>query len=181
LTKAAIKRIEEMAGDHGFGDFKWINPKEIVTGRWVRTKCVYGCPSYGKKACCPPQVPSMDECRNLFNEYQKGLFFHLAKKLKDPKMRYPWTREINKKALAFERDVFLMGFHKAFIFVPSPCNICSECKSQKSECCNPSLARPTLESFCVDVFASARKFGYPIQVLKGYGEEMNRYGALLVE
>ena len=96
-------------------------------------------------------------------------------------MRYSWSRKINPKVLAFERDVFLMGFHKAFIFLPAPCNICSECKNEKSECGNPSLARPTLEGYCVDVFATARKFGYPIQVLREYGEEMNRYGALLIE
>jgi len=33
----------------------------------------------------------------------------------------------------------------------------------------------------VDVFTTARKFNYPIEVLKNYGEETNRYGLLLVE
>jgi predicted metal-binding protein len=173
--------IGELAKKHGFVDFKLINPAEIVTGSWVRTKCTFGCTSYGRKACCPPQLPSPGECRNLFDEYNLGLFFHLTKALKDPKARYDWSRDVNPKALAFERDVFLMGFPKAFIFLPAPCNICDECKSEKCQCGNPSMARPTLEAYCVDVFATAQKFGYPIQVLKGYGEEMNRYGALLIE
>jgi len=181
VIKNMTNKIGESARDHGFNDFKWINPTEIVTGYWVRTKCAFGCPSYGRKACCPPQLPSLGECQNLFEEYRKGLFFHLTKTFKDPKMRYSWSRGINQKALSLERDVFLMGFHKAFIFLPAPCNVCSECRSEKSECGNPSLARPTLEAYCVDVFATARKFGYPIQVLKGFGEETNRYGALLVE
>jgi hypothetical protein len=33
----------------------------------------------------------------------------------------------------------------------------------------------------VDVFTTARKFGYRIDVLRDYGEETNRYGVLLVE
>ena len=181
MTKAEMKKIGEIAKAHGIDDFKWIDPKEIMTRHWVRAKCAFGCPSYGRKACCPPAVPSVDECRRVFREYQKGLFFHRAKKFRDPKMRYCWNREANTKAVALERDVFLMGFYKAFIFAPAPCSICRDCKSEKSECRNPSLARPTLEAFSVDVFATARKFGYPIQVLRGYEEETNRYGALLLE
>jgi predicted metal-binding protein len=181
VTKTAMKQIGEMARKQGLEDFKWINPQEIVTGHWVRAKCIYGCPRYGLKACCPPEVPSVAECRSLFDEYRKGLFFHIPKKFEDSKMRFPWAREVNKAALLLEREVFLLGFHKAFIFTASPCNICVECKSAKRECRNPSLARPTLEAYSVDVFTTARKFGYPVRVLKGYEEETNRYGVLLVD
>jgi predicted metal-binding protein len=181
VTKTAMKRIEETARDHGIDDFKWVDPRLVVTGHWVRAKCIFGCPRYGLKACCPPEVPSVAECRGLFKEYRRGLFFHLTKKFEDPQMRFAWSREVNKKAMAFEREVFLSGFHKAFLFAAAPCNICGECKSRKGECRNPSLARPTLEAYCVDVFTTARKFGYPIQVLKGFEEETNRYGLLLVE
>ena len=181
MTKTAMKRIGEMAKSHGLDDFKWIDPKKIVTGHWVRAKCIYGCSRYGLKACCPPEVPPVAECKNLLKEFHQGLFFHLPKKFEDPQERFAWSREVNKRVLAFEREVFLSGFHKAFIFTPAPCNICGECKSSKRECRNPSLARPTLEAYSVDVFTSARNFGYPAQVLKGYEEETNRYGLLLVE
>lgn len=181
MTKAAMDQIGRMAQVQGIEDFKWVDPKQIVTGHWVRTKCVYGCPRYGSKACCPPEVPSVAECRDLFKEYRKGVFFHLPKKFEDPQMRFAWSREVNKKVLAFEREVFLGGFHKAFIFTPAPCNICGECKPNKRECRNPSSARPTLEAYCVDVFTTARKFGYPIEVLNKYDQETNRYGLLLVE
>jgi len=33
----------------------------------------------------------------------------------------------------------------------------------------------------IDVFATVRKLGYPIEVLKDYSEEMNRYAILLIE
>jgi hypothetical protein len=33
----------------------------------------------------------------------------------------------------------------------------------------------------VDVFATARQCGFPIQVLEDYSQPMNRYGLLLIE
>jgi hypothetical protein len=46
---------------------------------------------------------------------------------------------------------------------------------------NPRPGRPTLESMAIDVFSTVRKLGYPIEVLKDYSEEMNRYAILLIE
>ena len=43
------------------------------------------------------------------------------------------------------------------------------------------MARPSPESFCVDVFTTVRKYGYPIKVLRDYDQEMNRYAILMVE
>ncbi|MBU1206921.1 MAG: DUF2284 domain-containing protein, partial [Proteobacteria bacterium] len=62
MTKREANQIERIARAHGLDDFKWIQPKMIVTGYWVRAKCNYGCPSYGKRACCPPELPSFAEC-----------------------------------------------------------------------------------------------------------------------
>jgi predicted metal-binding protein len=181
MTRDEAKKIEGMARAHGLEDFKWIQPKSIITGYWVRAKCHYGCPSYGKKACCPPELPSFSECQKFFTEYQSGLLFHLSIRLRKPEMRLPWGRKVNKKMIDLEKEVFLSGFYKAFIFPANPCRICEQCKKSKQECLHPDIARPTLEGFCVDVYATARKMGYPIQVLKGYGDEMNRFGILLVE
>jgi len=176
-----MKQIEKLARTHNLSDFKWIEPKTITPRHWVRAKCVYGCPRYGKKACCPPEAPSVAECKAFFAEYRSGLFYHLTKRFTDPNKRFTWAKEVNEAVLAWEREVFLLGYHKAFAFTAAPCNLCDPCKNTKSGCQNPLMARPTLEAFGVDVFATARKIGYPIQVLKGYNEETNRYGLLLVE
>jgi predicted metal-binding protein len=177
----SIPKVDELAKTHGFHDYKWMDPQEIITAHWVRTKCVYGCPSYGRKACCPPETPAVGDCRSLFGEYTKGILYHFSKQFTDAQLRHAWGRELVTQALAFERDVFLAGFHKAFIFPPAPCNLCAECTSPRTRCINPSKSRPTLESYSVDVFATARKFGYSIEVLRDYGDAINRYGALLVE
>lgn len=44
-----------------------------------------------------------------------------------------------------------------------------------------SKFRPCLEALGVDVFATARKLGYPIEVLTDYKQEMNRYSFLMIE
>ena len=181
MTKAAIKQIEKLARAHSLGDFKWMDPRTIIPRHWVREKCIYGCPRYGQKACCPPEVPSVAECKAFFAEYRYGLFYHLTKKFGDPKERFRWAREANKRVFALEREVFLSGFYKAFAFTAAPCNLCEHCKNTKRECWNPLVSRPTLEAFGVDVYATAHKMGYPLQVVKGYEEETNRFGLLLLE
>ncbi len=61
------------------------------------------------------------------------------------------------------------------------CQICEECTSERTNCKHPKLARPTPEGMAVDVFATVRKLGYPIEVLKDYSEKMNRYAFLMIE
>jgi hypothetical protein len=43
------------------------------------------------------------------------------------------------------------------------------------------MSRPTPESMAMDVFATVRKLGYPIDVLYDYSQEMNRYAFLFIE
>ncbi|HSR11518.1 MAG TPA: DUF2284 domain-containing protein, partial [Thermodesulfobacteriota bacterium] len=174
-------RIEKMAAAHGLGDFKWIQPRSIVLGEWVRMKCLYGCPGYGSRKTCPPFVPSVAECRDFFGEYRAGILFHFGVKFENPDMRHAWSNEVNKRMLEFEREVFLSGFQKAFLFPQAPCRLCGECSGTDKECRQPSKSRPTLEAFGVDVYTTARIAGFPIQVVKDYNEEINRYGLLLLE
>jgi len=181
MNRTEMKKIEKAAVKHGLKDFKWVRPRTIILGHWVRMKCDYGCPGYGKKRTCPPLVPPVEECGKFFREYQRGLLFHFAKKFKDPETRHSWSREINQKMLELEREVFLSGYYKAFVFTQAPCRVCKRCNGAEGDCRQPYLARPTLEAFGVDVYATVRMMGYPIQVLKDYHEEMNRFGLLLVE
>lgn len=180
MNPAAKKRIEGLANAHRLTDFKWMDPGRVIIGNWVRMKCNFGCPGYGKRRTCPPYLPSVEECRNFFKEYKRGLLFHFAKRFKNPEMRHPWSKEVNRRMLELEREVFLSGYQKAFIFTQAPCRVCKNCTGT-GECRHPYQARPTLEAFGVDVYGTARRMSYPIQVVKDYHDEMNRYGMLLVE
>jgi predicted metal-binding protein len=43
------------------------------------------------------------------------------------------------------------------------------------------MSRPCPEALGVDVFSTVRNAGFPIEVLTGFDQEMNRYAFLLVE
>jgi predicted metal-binding protein len=68
--------LERLFRSNGFEDYKWLSGKDVVTGEWVRMKCTFGCKSYAKRACCPPNVPSVDECRRFFDDYSRIAVFH---------------------------------------------------------------------------------------------------------
>ena len=173
--------LEALFNKHGYTDFKWIDPKQIVVAQWVRMKCTFGCPSFGKNAACPPNNPSVSECRRFFDEYSSAVVFHFEKQVDKPDDRHPWSRKVNLGLSKLEREVFLSGYRKAFLLFMDSCPLCDECAGRREDCKNPKMMRPSPEGMAVDVFATVRQFGFPIQVLADYSQTMNRYAFLLVE
>ena len=175
------EQLDKLFVKHKFRDFKWVNPRSFVVSEWVRMKCMFGCKEYGKNACCPPNTPSVSECRSFFWEYSEGVVFHFEKKLEKPEQRHEWTKGINERLLSLEREVFLRGNPKAFLLYMDSCNVCKNCAAERVRCMNKRSARPTPEAMAIDVFSTVRQLGYPIKVLRDYTEPMNRYAFLLVE
>jgi len=173
--------LEELFARHGFTDFKWIDPAAIKIAQWVRFRCQFGCSCFGKKGTCPPNLPSIDESRRLVSEYDTAAVFHFAKAAAVPEERWAWSREMHLRLCRLEREVFLAGYYKTFLIAFDCCRICGDCPGNRVECRNPELARPGADALGIDVFATVRSVGYPIQVLKDYGETMNRYAFLLIE
>jgi predicted metal-binding protein len=175
------RSIEDLARKHGVPDFRWISGNDVQVCRWVRFKCMFGCDSYGRNACCPPEVPSIAECRELFAEYGHILILQIAERLDDPEDRKEWSRKKNLALLPLERDVFLAGHHKVMLLFMDECRLCGECPGTRAECRKPCMARPCPEALGVDVFSTVRSAGFTIEVLTDYGQEMKRYAFLLVE
>jgi predicted metal-binding protein len=175
------EELESLFEKHGCTDFKWIDPEDIIVSRWVRMKCTFGCVEHGQNASCPPNVPSVPECRQFFSEYSTAVIFHFEKTVDNPEDRHAWSREVNLGLLELEREVFLSGYQKAFLLFMDSCSICKKCAGARAECKSPKLARPAPEAMAVDVFATVGKYGYPIEVLKDYSEAMNRYAFLMIE
>jgi predicted metal-binding protein len=173
--------VEKIVRSHGVTDFRWIDPKAIVVAQWVRMKCEFGCRHYGHNATCPPNTPTVDECRRFFAEYSSTLVMHFPKAFANPDERHAWTREVNLGLSEVERDVFLAGHHRAFLLFMDSCGICAECGATRAECKEPRIARPTPEGMAMDVFTTVRQIGYPIEVLTERTAMMNRYAFLMVE
>jgi predicted metal-binding protein len=174
-------KIDAIFRENGYEDFKWISGKDVVVAQWPRFKCMYGCSSYGKVGSCPPSVPPVAECREFFGEYEHIAVIHLQKRLERPEDRGEWSRKANARLLKLERAAFLAGHRKAFLLFMDECRLCEDCPGTRSECKNLALSRPCPEGLGVDVFATVRKLGFPIEVLTDYRQAMNRYAFLMAD
>lgn len=175
------KELNKLFSDHGYSNYCWIDPKKIVVSQWVRMKCMFGCEEYGKNCCCPPNIPSVSECRTFFYEYSTAVIFQFTKRVDRPEDRHLWTKDINLKLLELERATFLAGFERAFLLFMDSCTICKECVGKKELCRNPKSARPGPESMAMDVFSTVKQYKFPISVRTDYSQEMNRYSFLLID
>ena len=174
-------KLEALIMEHGYTDFKWVKPTDIVVAEWVRMKCLFGCKNYGRKASCPPNVPSVSECRRFFDDYNSAVVLHFQKRVAKPEGRHAWSRGVDRDLLKLERAVFLAGYHKVLLLFMDTCSMCKACSGVRGECKNPAVARPSPEAMAVDVFSTVRQLGYPIEVLTDYSQAMNRYAFLLID
>lgn len=174
--------LEKIFHEQGMNNFKWLPASEIKVEQWVRFKCRFGCHCYGKKQVCPPNVPNISECREFIEGYQDTVIFEFAQNVADREERRAYCRDINQQFYELERQVFLAGYYKVFALYCDPCNICGGgiCVSDIAECRDPIKARPSPEGIGIDVFSTAQKAGFNLQVLKDHSETMKRYAIMLI-
>ena len=82
--------------------------------------------------------------------------------------------------MALERDLFLAGHYKAFGLGSGPCGLCRTCAFDKG-CRHPYKARPSMEAVGIDVFATARRHGFIIEVVRTHDDPQHYFGLVLVE
>jgi predicted metal-binding protein len=160
--------IQELCRSKGAVDSRYIDPASVITAHWVRYKCQYGCSGYGKSPCCPPRSPAPDETKRIVAEYSLGLLVHFKK-----------LSGVTQAIVEIERELFLRNYYKAIGFGGGRCNLCKECSLD--ECQQPRLARPSMEACGIDVYATARNNGFPIDVVRTREDDQDCYGLLLIE
>ncbi|KUK14394.1 MAG: Uncharacterized protein XD52_0333 [bacterium 42_11] len=170
MNVSKIKDLLERLTKEKVKEFILINPKEVVTAEWVRLKCQYGCDGYGLCLTCPPYSPEPSRTRKILDSYS------IAALLWQPR---GW-QNLRRVCAELEREIFLSGYYKSFAMPSGPCELCEEC-ALKYPCNHPELARPSMEACGIDVYATVRKFGLPIEVVKDETCMANYYGLLLIE
>ncbi len=172
--------IEQIIREKGFNDFKWIIPGKIIVSQWVRVKCEFGCSDYGL-GTCPPNTPSVQECKNFFAEYRNGIIVRLTKQA--DKNVYPsdWSKEVTNKLLEIERELFLKGKYKVFLLNQTCCSVCKKCPGNRLECKHKDRSRPSPEAFAVDVYQTVRNAGMEIDVVSENPSEMHRIAMLMID
>ena len=157
----------ERALELGALDAKFINPTEVATASWVRWKCQFGCGRFGLNLGCPPHSPAPSETRKVLDEYSLGILFEASR------------GEPTRIAAELEREIFLSGYHKAFGMGYGSCRLWEECGLEKG-CRYPDKARPSMEACGIDVYATARKQGFTISVVRRREDPQNYFGLVLI-
>ena len=162
-----VRKAIEMGADHAVG----FGIGDIVFDPRVILKCIFGCSDYGRIHTCPYQKSplGMEEYKQIFSNYKRGVIIGCGDKYKSQEISYE-----------LERLAFLDGYY--FAFSLSDCGLCEKCaKSADDDCRFPAKARPAFHAVGIDVFATVRKFGLPIEVLRGRDDKQNWYSALFIE
>ncbi len=180
MAKDIIEKYIESGLKIGATEAKFIHPHTVVTEPWVKMKCQFGCPAYGRSYCCPPDTPDHHQTREMLDSYQRSILFHLeAPKVEGEKR--PFKKYYNR-LVNLEGELFKEGYHKAFMFLAGPCRLCKECNKTTGEPCQYGYkARPSMESCGIDVFQTARNNGMFIEPLSKPEETQNIYCLLMVD
>ena len=160
-------QLLKMARQFGALGAKVISPSTVETGTWVRWKCQFGCDGYASSLMCPPHSPAPVETRRMLGEYRQAVLFEAP------------PGQSKQIAVQLERALFLEGCYKAFGLGAGPCNLCESCAFDEG-CRHAEQARPSMEACGIDVFATARKHGFTINVVRHYKEPQHYFGLVLV-
>jgi len=108
-TRPSIEAVVEKAYELGCEKAKIIDTRTVIIEKWVRWKCLYGCPFYNKDGFHPPFAPSVDETKEVLGEYAKAIL------LSGPK-----GKALTDIAVRLEGEAYHMGFYKAFALTALP-------------------------------------------------------------
>jgi predicted metal-binding protein len=81
---------------------------------------------------------------------------------------------------ALERELFLVGYHRALGMGAGSCRLCKEC-DPSGPCRFPHQARPSMEACGIDVYTTVRQAGWEIEVVQTKESPFRLFGLVLME
>jgi predicted metal-binding protein len=168
LSNAVLCRLA--TGKSGVRAAKIVPPAEVHTAAWVRLKCQFGCDGYGQCLVCPPFTPTPDQTRQVLDCYRRAILIHFSPEA-----------EVKATVVDLEREIFLRGAWKAFALGAGPCFLCKSCALESGRCRHAEQARPAMEACGIDVYSTARKAGFEIDVVRTRRQCPDYFGLILVD
>lgn len=168
---ADTDRYLALALEMGAADAVPFTPNDVAFESRTILKCMFGCSDWGKGPTCPSRPGSLMpwEYEPVLRRYSWGILIHSQEK-----------KVAQEVSFALERQAFIDGYYLAFSM--SDCACCPDCVGLKDKpCAHPKKARPAFHSVGIDVFATAHRFGLPIQTLSSEDDPQNWYAAVWVE
>ncbi len=185
-----VKELESIALEGGATVIKQISPQDIIVAQWVRNKCQFGCPHFGKRFTCPPYAPTPQETVATLKSYQKALLVEFGNLHPVRGRLEPVGRMTHNTLYNMERCAFLNGHERVFFYGGGPCVLCRSCPAEKlenpnlfckKECKRPEEARPSMEAAGIDVYSTVRQAGFKPHVVRERTETFTDFGLVLLE
>lgn len=156
----------------GVVDALLINPADIVFDSRTYLKCMYGCTGWNNSWVCPSAHGALKpwEAEPIFRKYRAALLLHTHDK-----------KSSHEASFQLESLAYVDGYY--FAFSLSDCALCDNgCAYGENKPCRfPQKARPAAQGVGIDVFATARKFGMPIETLADGDKQQNWYSFVFLE
>jgi len=180
MCDADLEKYCQRALEGGATDVKQIHPGSVVTSEWVRWKCQFGCPEYGRGYCCPPDTKTPQQTRALLDCYHRAVLFHVEAP-RTPGRNKKWKPYLDM-LIDLEAEMFKDGYYKALVLLCGPCRLCKQCAKQSGVPCSFGFrARPSMEGSGIDVYQTARNNGFFIVPLRERNDTQNVYCLMLVD
>ena len=186
----ALQELCEYAIELGASRSKFFDADAVVVDERARLKCqVPLCDDYGLNLTCPPNVPSVQEIREVVAKYSYAILiqidYQISKELEElirskesvteiymshtfaNEYRVPLDRcrkRLHELVDKIEAKAFAMGFYFATGFIGGSCKLCPECVTPQSgePCRHPFKARPSIEAWGIDAFKTAKTIGFEL-------------------
>ncbi|HJJ43110.1 MAG TPA: DUF2284 domain-containing protein [Methanocorpusculum sp.] len=156
------------------GDATMISPKNIVTGEWVRQKCLFGCNGFGRRFSCPPYTPTPSETHKVLKEYKTAMLIRfigdVGKTTPERLVSREMTTYVQDVMYKLEEMAFSAGFYKTFGYTGHQCSLCAHCPAKDAsaditKCLNRKKMRPSMEAAGIDVYATCATAGWDLDIL----------------
>ncbi len=152
----------------------------VVTAEWVGQKCRYGGCSAGRCLTCPPYSPEPAHTRRLLDEYDRVLLLRLDVAPGDAAGWLAQSRRLAGIALDLERELFLAGCYRAFALAGGrPCERDEPC-GRPDACEARGRVRPGPAGCGIDVFATAARGGWRLDVVRGASDPYQLFALVLL-
>ncbi|MDO8343832.1 MAG: DUF2284 domain-containing protein [Cellvibrio sp.] len=162
-----LKKIVITNPFEGFEKHQKVKDSRLFFDIRVRSMCTFACGKYGKNPCCPPNVPMMDEFRDVISAYENVSVIGQRYPYSDGLFASHWrtysTNEIHHRLLEKELELFNAGHHYAKTFIGGSCKVCPPDLCLPEKCKVPPKGRMPLEATGIDVYGFMKSFGLEFQ------------------
>lgn len=161
-----VSAFRSLAGKHG-AEIHELDISRIKPRNSVRLKCqVPLCEYYNVCKTCPPNIPTVEEFREILKDYTKAFLIVLREKIDDIETyRTDFSAELKLAELinGLELEAFQHGLYGAMGLCVGGCKYCTHCTPSGEPCRHPFKARPSPEGFGIDITELARETGVDVE------------------